>query len=309
MYTSNSTTLRPEAYITVKKNRLKLYDGKNHYLKNKTNFEIELFNPTRENVLAKIWVNDKLISPSGLIVKAGHRSYLERFIDVAEKFQFNTFEVDNVRETSTARATNGLIKVCFFKEILKPAPVVINEYNYPHNHDYFYPKYGTGYFTGGNGLTSTMLNLTSDSNSKSVSSGLLATGVITTPGDSSTLIGGTTTGNTSNAFYCNTMNTGHNPAMTLTSTSTISNATLTVSNCIPDTIETGRIAAGPKSGQSFTTAYGEYVDTSYETYIYQLLPESLKAAVDVNTIRTYCECGTRIKKTSWNHCPECGSKL
>lgn len=280
MYTTNSTTLRPEAYITVKKNRLKLYDGKNHYLKNKTNFEIELFNPTRENVLAKIWVNDKLISPVGLIVKANQRAYLERFIDVAEKFQFNTFEVDNVKETSTARATNGLIKICFFKEInTTPAPYILNEYHFP-KYDYYnsLPKYGgtgTHYYRSGNGLTTSTLNLGCETNT----------------------IGAVAKGVTSNAFYCNTMQSA-NPAFTLTSTV-----------AVPDSIETGRVASGPKSGQSFTTAYGEYADTSYETYIYQLLPESLKAIADVNTIRTYCECGTRIKKTSWNHCPECGAKL
>jgi len=112
------TMLQPEAFVTVKKNRLKLYEHKYHYLKSKTNFEIELFNPTNESVLAKIWLNDKLMSASGIIIKAGQRVYLERFLDTPEKFQFNVFEVDDVKETQAAREKNGLVKVSFFSKIM-----------------------------------------------------------------------------------------------------------------------------------------------------------------------------------------------
>jgi len=116
MYTTNLVSPQPEAFISVKKNRVKLYENKNHYLKSKTNFEIELFNPTSNDVLAKIWLNNKLISASGIIVKAGQRVYLERYLDTPEKFQFNTYEVDDVAETQAARNTNGLVKVSFFRE-------------------------------------------------------------------------------------------------------------------------------------------------------------------------------------------------
>jgi hypothetical protein len=117
MYTTNITMLQPEAFITVKKNRLKLYEDKNHYLKNKSNFEIELFNPTSAKVLAKIWINDKLMSAAGIVVMPGQRVYLERFLDEPKKFQFNTYEVDDVKETEKAREKNGLVKVSFFGEI------------------------------------------------------------------------------------------------------------------------------------------------------------------------------------------------
>lgn len=118
MYTTTINTLKPEAYITVKKNRLKLYEEKNHYLKNKSTFEIELFNPTSEKVLAKVWINDKLISAGGIILNPGQRVYLERFIDVAKKFQFDVYEVDDVKETEAARERNGLVKVSFFSEYM-----------------------------------------------------------------------------------------------------------------------------------------------------------------------------------------------
>jgi len=118
MYTTNITMLQPEAFITVKKNRLKLYEDKNHYLKSKSNFEIELFNPTSGKVLAKIWINDKLISAAGIVIMPGQRVFLERFLDDPKKFQFDTYEVDDVKETEKARSKNGLVKVSFFGEFI-----------------------------------------------------------------------------------------------------------------------------------------------------------------------------------------------
>lgn len=127
MFTSTTTTsmwsnfsyLLPEAFITVKKNRTKLYDNNTKvYFKHNQNFEIELFNPTNTEVLAKIWLNDKLISAAGIIVPAGKRVYLERFIDVPEKFTFKTFEVENILETKTQREKkNGMVKIAFYNSI------------------------------------------------------------------------------------------------------------------------------------------------------------------------------------------------
>lgn len=122
MYITNTgygTFARPEAHITSKKSRLKVYDGKNAYLKDGTNFEIELHNPTTIKYMAKIWINGKLVSTSGLVVNPGQRIYLERFIDENAKFIFKTFEVDNVKETEKAREKNGLVKVEFYSEIYK----------------------------------------------------------------------------------------------------------------------------------------------------------------------------------------------
>lgn len=114
-----SAFAKPEAHITSKKSRLKVYDSKNIYLKDGTNFEIELHNPTTVKYMAKIWINGKLVSSSGIVVKPGQRVYLERFIDENAKFVFKTFEVDNVEETQQARDRNGLVKVEFYPELVK----------------------------------------------------------------------------------------------------------------------------------------------------------------------------------------------
>lgn len=269
MYTTNITMSRPEAYITVKKNRLKLYENKNHYLKTKTNFEIELFNPTSSDVLAKIWLNDKPISASGIIVKAGQRVYLERYLDTPEKFQFNTYEVDDVAETQAARNVNGLVKVSFFREKM------INNL----------------WLTSGTNTTWTQF-------------------------PSSTLT--YTTGNSVN-YSANIV--GGMPAGAITTTAFNSNSTsntlagpnirskaVAVTDSI-DTVETGRIGKGKKSDQEFKNAKGEFEDWSTDTYVYQILPESLKP-LETKDIRAYCgECGARIRKSSWKFCPNCGEKL
>ena len=103
------------AHIALNRNRLRSYE-KSVYLKDGSNFEIELFNGETVNVLAKIWLNGNLISNSGLILKPGQRFFLDRFIDTNNKFLFETYKVDASIETASAIANNGLIRVEFFRE-------------------------------------------------------------------------------------------------------------------------------------------------------------------------------------------------
>lgn len=104
-----------EAYISLNKNRLKLY-GNNVYLKDKQEFEIELFNPSGLTKLAKIFINGKAISTSGIVLKPGQRVYLERFIDFPKKFLFETYEVEDSQEAKQAIANNGDIEIQFYDE-------------------------------------------------------------------------------------------------------------------------------------------------------------------------------------------------
>lgn len=109
----------PTVNITVKKSRLKNYyvnDNQTYYLNNGTEFEIELFNPTNENVLAEIKLNNKIISNAGLVLKPGQRVYLERFLDSHQKFLFETYDVENTNEVLSAIVNNGELSVSFYKE-------------------------------------------------------------------------------------------------------------------------------------------------------------------------------------------------
>jgi len=105
------------AHITRNRNRSKIY-GDSVYLKDGENFEIELFNPTTARVLAKINLNGKCISESGIVLRPGERIYLERFIDTNNKFLFETYEVDKSNEALNAIIDNGILEVSFYKESL-----------------------------------------------------------------------------------------------------------------------------------------------------------------------------------------------
>lgn len=114
--TAFNSQSQPTAHITKNRGRLKTY-GKNVYLKDGSNFELELYNPKTIPVLAKIWINGKPLSESGLILKPGQRVYLERFLDVSKKFLFETYEVEKNRQTDAAIANNGKIEVRFYDEM------------------------------------------------------------------------------------------------------------------------------------------------------------------------------------------------
>lgn len=105
----------PTAHISAKKLRVK-QNGKNVYLQDKSEFEIELYNPTQEKVLAKIHMNGKSISNSGIVLRPGERVFLERYLDSSKKFKFETYSVSNTKNNLNAIENNGLVEVLFHKE-------------------------------------------------------------------------------------------------------------------------------------------------------------------------------------------------
>jgi hypothetical protein len=105
----------PSAFITVNKQRLR-QNGKLVYMKDQTEFEIELYNPTKEKIMAMIEMNGTPISGSGIILKPGQRVFLERFLDDERKFLYETYVVDNNKETKEAIQDNGKVMVKFHRE-------------------------------------------------------------------------------------------------------------------------------------------------------------------------------------------------
>jgi len=119
---SSNSTPKPEAWVAVSNNRQKIYGEKSGlvYLDNGQEFEIELYNPTTVSYLAKIYLNGKTISTSGLVLKPGQRYFLDRFIDEKKKLVFSTYEVENTDEVKKAIESNGKIKVEFYPEQAPP---------------------------------------------------------------------------------------------------------------------------------------------------------------------------------------------
>jgi hypothetical protein len=110
----------PQSFITKSKQRLKQHID-TVYLKNGDEFEVELFNPTQNKVLAKIEMNGKSIG-NGIILRPGERVFLERYLDEAKKFLFETYVVNgNNENVQQAIANNGDVTVKFYNEIVAPS--------------------------------------------------------------------------------------------------------------------------------------------------------------------------------------------
>ena len=111
----NKQNSKVQAYVSVNKNRLKIYEDNKYYLSNNTNFEIELVNNDDKKYLVEIYLNEHSIG--SIVIGANSHNYLERYIDDNRKFQFNTFEIDNVEETKEAQERNGSIQIYFYPQI------------------------------------------------------------------------------------------------------------------------------------------------------------------------------------------------
>ena len=123
----------PQSFITKSKQRLKQHTD-TVSLNNGDEFEIELFNPTHNKVLAKIEMNGNSIG-NGIILRPGERVFLERYLDEAKKFLFETYVVNgNNEEVKQAIANNGDVVVKFYNETLSTGTVTINNPSWNVNH-------------------------------------------------------------------------------------------------------------------------------------------------------------------------------
>lgn len=273
---TTSTTVVPQAFIaSAQRNRFKVYDGKQVYLKGGNEFEIELYNPTQDTIAAKIHINGKCISQSMIVLKPGERTFLQRYLDTNKKFKFDTYTVEDSSETKKAIENNGIVRIEFFKErIVSYNGTTIIQYP-----PYYSPYWGS---TGGyvfNSQTGTINVNTAGTNS-------------------------------SNAFYCNTSSVD-GKAYSSDELSFTSFASESLSDSVENSksIETGRIEAGSASNQYFNNYYGSFESWHFASVEYKLLPESTKP-IEANKIRNYCSgCGNRIRKSSWKFCPNCSTKL
>ena len=181
----------PTAHISVRKQRVK-QNGKNVYLSDNTEFEIELHNPTSKKVLTKIEIDGCTISQSGLVVRPGERIFLDRLIDIKRKFKYETYNVTKTQENLKAIENNGKVKIYFYR-ILEPVT-----YTYPYwwyNTNYYernvpliYTNTPPIYTFGTTGIgTSTTTNLTTlgtpttttmFSNAAAISSNTIETGQV-----------------------------------------------------------------------------------------------------------------------------------
>lgn len=117
-------TTNPELFITTNKNRLKLYqlddsvNGANGcvFMYDNQEFELEMYNPNNFIILGKIFINNKIVSDHGIVIRPGERLYLDRYLHGNKKYCFNKYLVENIVQNTKAIKDNGLVRVEFYKE-------------------------------------------------------------------------------------------------------------------------------------------------------------------------------------------------
>ena len=282
------TNNRKEPSQTNDRGRRKIYKDNTVYIDNDTEFEIELFNPTSDNVLSMIKVNNKVISKSGLIIRPGERIYLDCFLDDRKKFKFETYTVDNVKEVLNVISDNGLIEISFYKEditILEEFP----KFDWTYNPTTIYDngQYNCGIYQQPNMCS------------------LIIGGTGTTTGTSRvcTTLSGTTTS------ICNTSNTNSNSIVYGNNTS-INHASLFAQTPPTKTIETGQVSKGDVSEQKFNEVSMKFSKYQLGSIKYKLLPSSTKPLTsDDIKPKNFCnKCGRKLVETDC-FCGSCGNKL
>lgn len=297
----------PTANIAVNKSRLKVYkyvgDLPTYYLQKGQEFQIELFNPTTDVVLAKIILNGNAISQGGLVLNPGQRIYLDRYLDVAKKFLFDTYEVGKSAEVMAAIKNNGDFRVEFYRE-QKPTFVSLPDYTY-RPHIYFNNGLaGNNFYSG---TPSHMLrssgtgSITSTNNSTQTTLGL--SGAIGRSSSFASTQANAASTYTSSIATQDMLNLSGEMKAEPQSLRRMKSAIKTKS------IETGRVEMGSDSDQKL-----KYVDKTFDYYAfhtieYKMLPVSQKinTVEDINVKRYCTQCGAKVGRTD-NFCASCGKK-
>jgi hypothetical protein len=286
----------PCAYISKDRKRLKQF-GQTVYLNNGDEFQLELFNPSSTTVLAKIKLDGSYISGGGIVLKPGQRVFLERYLDDARKFKFETYEVDGTsNEVLDAIAGNGDVVIDFFDEYKQPVwnnPItyVGGSFGGPIHTYNSNPFTLTGGYVG-NTTTTTSTNYSSTN----------------TPGVSfnTTSISNTFAGPNKRGIL------GPNKKGVLRSLKSKGNSRseVTMDGMLSmDSIETGRVEKGGSSDQSFKTVDKTFNHHTCASSVWKILPVSQKV-YEKQDLKVYCSnCGKKRKKDSDKFCSSCGNKF
>lgn len=271
-----------EKMVRIAKNKslLKEYKTSNNprtvYLSDGEEFQIQLYNPYNYTISAKITLNGTEI-PNVLVLRPAERVWLDRYLDTPRKFKFETYEVDNDKNTEKITAYNGLIKVSFYREI----PRTGNQFNI---HDYGEIRVRNPY-----GVVDSL-----------------------TPG----IYDCTTLQNSNKTFEPETIiQTYYNldsscvSSCACAATTTVANASQSGDPIALNSIETGRVTEGSYSDQKLDTVDLEFSPWSCNTEIIKILPLSCKSFSSNDLKKQYCpSCGHKIND-KYKFCPYCGENL
>jgi len=279
----------PMAGICINKSRLKTYHKNNlptYYLEKGQEFQIELYNPTKDTILAKIQLNSTQISQGGLVLRPGERVFLERYLDVAKKFMFDTYEVANTAEVQKAIEDNGDFKVEFYKES-KPS--------YQYNQTITQLQQPYTYTDSNPDKYLRTFNSTSLYNSSDLTNAINCIGSA----------GGSAIG----INLCGVLSCSSDLTLDSLCFSDEEATTKSLKSRSKKTIETGRVEAGSTSDQKIERVNKNFDYWPFHTLEYKLLPISQKVntVADIN-VKRYCHCCGAKQKPEFKFCPSCGAK-
>lgn len=290
----------PEAYITrtqaQSRGRYKIIDS-NIYIKNGQEFELELYNPTQNVIMASLSFNGEISSGgAGLVIKPGQRIYLDRYLNEATKFKFETYTVEKSESAAQAIQQNGTLAIKFYNEVPK--------LTYIRNAPYF-----------GNPITWQNLNNNNINVVGSARFGYVNTGITGNINCNSTVSGNSCTTSTANLVnhtiagasinYTNNIDASSFSSL---NDSFLSEEKIPVGTDSLNEIETGRIEKGSRSNQEFVTADYNFSSFSFHEVKYNLLPESNQILEGKDLIKFCTHCGAKAKKEH-NFCAKCGKQL
>jgi len=268
---SNVETHYPEAFLTINRNRLKIYHDNSIFLNHGDEFEVEFNNITRTVWLARIKMNGEWTTEAGLVLRPGEHVFLDTpsfFSNNKRRFCFKTYDVKTNR--SHLIEENGIIEIFFHKKE-QPNPVWINDYDvyydpprkrYPRPPWPLYPRIWYP----------------------------------THPWYPITRTGADYIGND---IFTNSYNTvgqsnfNENPCGEIP---------------LDNMEETGRIENGSKSKQKFVDTNENFESDSSHEITYKIFPASKKPKT-IQEVKQYCsECGRRRRKNE-KYCSQDGTKF
>jgi len=219
------------------------------YLTNGEEFQIELYNPLTQCVLADIKLNGNSISKGGLVLRPAERFYLDCFIDDKKKFVFGTYEVEATDESMESITKNGLLEVYFYKESAKS--IDRSRFNRLIVERHYYP-YHTGWQTT---PWYTTPNIYCNTGNPISTSGYYNNGTI---GTTNTTTYNSTTG---------TFTIGDNIQLN-------NSSSIPIGRVEKGSFETGRVEKGSDSKQEFDEVDIDFDNLYISSTILELLPES-----------------------------------
>ena len=269
------------AKIAVNKSLLKEYVSSEYprvvYLNNGDEFQIQLFNPEKFIIAAKIFIDGEELNDM-LVLRPGERVWLERYLDKARKFKFSTYEIEDSAEAKAAASLNGDVTINFYRVKTKRSNPIVFVNNVK---DYIYSDRGISSISAGNDYVSD----------------LAASSV--------------------NSYYCNGLTGDCGDAgSTFTSVATMDSLNMELScACSAEPvqcsapIETGRVEEGGYSNQKFSYVNYDFEDYPWKIETIKILPLSRKPYTQEDLQKRYCSnCGRKLSPKH-KFCPYCGTKV